>query len=394
MDALELVSRLIAGDVAIDGVSIRLRPTSTGRFETVLFESHPDFDRQQKRVPVLQVIGSETQMPVNRRDLDWELRSAVRPFDHVIELANDYSVTSTGDARSALEVVAFGSVEVDMSSGVVGNQATLGVISAIGFPREKISLGYRVMLQSQDRTHVVARSTIPPSAFSWTDQDGLQKGKAVIEVPNGAVVHCIAIFDGYAQHHYYIGDPENHPNQKRSVFELFDKDFKSLREVLVTPAGRGKGDAKAFEIAVSSVLWMLGFGVSNIGYSKKTSDAPDIIATTPFGNFFIVECTTGLLRAESKLQNLIARTVSIRLALEKSGTGRRALPIIITQRSRAEVMGDVGDAERNGVLVLSKDDFDRLLDRTLFVQNVEEAFVDAEAKVLEAMISHNGSAQA
>jgi hypothetical protein len=52
---------------------------------------------------------------------------------------------------------------------------------------------------------------------------------------------------------------------------------------------------------------MLGFNPVQLGLTGKTQDFADLILVTPNGHAAIVECTTGLLRADNKLPKLLAR---------------------------------------------------------------------------------------
>ena len=56
---------------------------------------------------------------------------------------------------------------------------------------------------------------------------------------------------------------------------------------------------------------MLGFSVVHLRSTTRMQDAADLLATTPSGHIAVIECTTGLLKAEDKLALLmIARTGS------------------------------------------------------------------------------------
>ena len=89
--------------------------------------------------------------------------------------------------------------------------------------------------------------------------------------------------------------------------------------------------ASDFETAVSWLLWALGFSVALFGTHSKTRDAFDVVATTPRGDFLVVECTLGLLRAEGKLSKLAARTANVRDSLAASNMKHlRVLPVIMT----------------------------------------------------------------
>ena len=121
------------------------------------------------------------------------------------------------------------------------------------------------------------------------------------------------------------------------------------------------------------LLWALGFSVASFGTHAKTRDAFDVIATTPRGDFLVVECTLGMLRAEGKLSRLAARTVNVRDSLSASNmTHLRVLPVIVTAMTGEQVAADAGPAAELGVLVITREDLDE-------VQNELVRFPDADS---------------
>ena len=55
---------------------------------------------------------------------------------------------------------------------------------------------------------------------------------------------------------------------------------------------------------MSWLFWMLGFSVLHLGATKRVQDGPDLVATTPTEHYVVVECTTGQVKGESKLERL------------------------------------------------------------------------------------------
>jgi len=135
---------------------------------------------------------------------------------------------------------------------------------------------------------------------------------------------------------------------------------------------------------------MLGFGVAHLGATTRTQDFADIILTTPTGNVAVVECTTGLLRADNKLPDLIHRTAAVRRQLDQSNNRHlRLLPVIVTTLTKEEVKADLEQAEKLGVLVLTKEELDRLVTGTLIPGNAEAMFEAAEQRVRDAQENLN-----
>jgi hypothetical protein len=144
--------------------------------------------------------------------------------------------------------------------------------------------------------------------------------KVVWLVQCAAVVNCVVSYEGIAQSHLWVGDPEKAQNPRRAAYETFDPKLENLKAAIANASVRGQ-DARQLEPAVAWLIWMLGFSVAHLGGTPKTRDAADLLAVTPAGHFAVIECTTGLLKAENKLGLLHARAAAVRQNLAASGNG-------------------------------------------------------------------------
>jgi hypothetical protein len=93
------------------------------------------------------------------------------------------------------------------------------------------------------------------------------------------------------------------------------------------------------ESVVAWLLWMLGFSVAHLN-TRRTRDAADLLVTSPAGHFAVVECTTGLLKAENKLSLLHERAEAVRRSLAVSNRSHLHLlpcnhPALLRLRPRA-----------------------------------------------------------
>jgi hypothetical protein len=210
--------------------------------------------------------------------------------------------------------------------------------------------------------------------MEWTQRDEHQYGRAEIDVPNAAVLHCFVSYSGIAQHFGWVADPATAQNPKRSVYYLFDNNLEILNDFLSKAAGRGR-DARDLESGVAWLLWMLGFSVAHLGGTDKTQDAVDLIATTPAGHFAVIECTTGLLKTENKLPLLVERAARVRRGVDASNNKHlRVLSVMVTSRTREEIKADVEQAEKLGVLVLSGENLKEAVDNTWVLPNAEQLY--------------------
>jgi hypothetical protein len=96
----------------------------------------------------------------------------------------------------------------------------------------------------------------------------------------------------------------------------------------------------------------------------------------------VVECTVGLLKDDDKLPKLHDRVQAVRRNLDTSSTRHvRVLPVIITAKLADEVRPDMEQAERLGIYVITREGIELLLDRTLFPQNAEQLYEEAERSI-------------
>jgi hypothetical protein len=104
-----------------------------------------------------------------------------------------------------------------------------------------------------------------------------------------------------------------------------------------------------------------------------------LIAATPSGNLVVIECTTGILKEDSKLPHLFQRAGKVRQSLAACGHQHlRVLPIIVTTKTRDEVKSEVDQAHKNGALVATIEDFHQMIDRTFLYPNAERLFTETE----------------
>jgi hypothetical protein len=185
-------------------------------------------------------------------------------------------------------------------------------------------------------------------------------GSAELDVAEGAILHCFASYDGLAQHFGWLADQSTTQNARRAAYEAFDPRLETLKSII--PGGHVRGrDARELESVVAWIFWMLGFSVVHLGSATTMQDAADLLATTPSGHIAVIECTTGLLKAENKLALLHARSQAVRRALDASGARHlRSLTVMVTSQPRSDVEVDMEPAERLGIMVMTREDLDQL----------------------------------
>ena len=345
---------------------------------------HPEGLASGNRLSVLTIYGDKLNSWIPQPDTDWLLKSADTPYDSLNEVKLEYGLGGQKEHRSIVEIIAGTTIEIFQGSEIKKGVATLGVWLVKSLNKHEAKIGYRVL----DKGQVITRSSIHGSHLDWTEDDRAYIGTKSIEVPPGAIVQCIASYRNKAHHILWRADPVIFQNSRAAALSLVDPNQTTLKGCLFPdPPAKGKA-ADDFEIGISWLLWVLGFSPVIFGTHPKTKDGLDIVSTTPKGDFVVVECTLGLLRAESKLSKLGARVIQLRNSLDASNLKQtQILPIIATALPREQIEVDINSAEENGILVLAKQDIESLFNILLWLPNPENLFEKGIAKVAENKLS-------
>jgi hypothetical protein len=130
---------------------------------------------------------------------------------------------------------------------------------------------------------------------------------------------------------------------------------------------------------------MLGFAPVQIDVGGKTQGAVDLLVCAPNNTFILLECTTGVLKAEGKLANLVARTERVRRLFRDNGHNSLVLPAMVSPLTIAELAADLSAAAEHGIAVISKERLDELTRRSeqpsdaVAILRQIEGFVPAKA---------------
>jgi hypothetical protein len=383
-DPRKVVDQLLSGQLSTPHGALSFPASDAGNYGASYIPFHPDALQTQRRISVLQLFGGQPSL-IRQPDLDWEIKASDTPYDGLQELMFEYLLGPLNSTPINVEIAAFNVVEVDtVNSTVEGNKAIIRVLATEGVDTNKLKIGYRINNQGR----VSVRSTIVSSEVKWSSRDGAQHGEAVIKVPAAAVVNSVVSYNGIAQHHWWFSEPATSQNARRAVYETFDAKLEALKDIFAKAQGRNP-EARQLEAAIAWLLWMLGFSVAHLGGTPKTQDAADLIATTPGGHFAVIECTTGLLKAENKLSLLHDRTESVRRSLTASNQAYlRVIPVIVTSKTSDEVKPDMEQAERLGILVITRESFEQVINRTLVLPNADRLYEESERSIRAALAKH------
>jgi hypothetical protein len=283
--------------------------------------------------------------------------------------------------------VAYNVAAIDgQRSKLSGTDAEIHVLLSEGLSKDQLTLGYGIYVPGK----VTKRAVVSGEKMRWTKETDLLRGQIKFQAEKTAVLNCTVSYDGIAQSHLWVSDPERVQNSRRAVYEAFDPKLENLKGILAAAQGRGH-EARELESVVAWLLWMLGFSVAHLGGTRRTRDAADLIVTTPEGHFAVIECTTGLLKAENKLSLLHDRTEAVRRSLgETNNTDQRVLPVMVTSKLTSEIKPDVEAAERLGISIVAREQLESAINRTLIQPNADQIYAEAEQAMNAALAKYQG----
>lgn len=381
----KFIQQLGTGKIQTPHGEFLFPPNSSNAHGIVYNPFHEVGLQGQRRLGMLSILGAESRMYINalQPHLDWEARAAEAPYDGIQEILTEFQ-PGVLQGVNRVDIAVLDLAAIDFRSIVEGEIATLIVRTVANAELDKVSVGYRIL----DQGRVVKRSTLVGSDFEWKNVDDVQLGTATIAVPKAGVVHAFAKYDSIVYHHYYFGDPTSFQNPRRAAYEAFDPKLEVLYEILSKTQGP-KRDSREFEAAMPWLFWMLGFAPAYVGGPPRMREAADFTMATPNGHLAVVECTIGILKDDSKLSKLHDRTEAVRHNLDATSIRHvRVLPVIIAAKSRIEITPDLEQAEKLGIHVITREDIDALIERTLFPQNADQIFEQAEHAVAAALAKY------
>jgi hypothetical protein len=384
---LRFIRDAMSGSIKTPNNEILFPSEAGGRYDISYLPLDNDGVKSQRRERRLNIRGQRRHLESNQ-EIDWELRASIPPFNGIRDLCEQFSVGPlTGDS-SNIEVIAPNITAISEKSRVQETDVEIEVELALGLSPKLCSVSIRMLEQLK----VSQRHAYSGDEITWTSTDSIQLGKIQLQVPTGAVLDCTACYAGTAYSYRWLGDPKLSENPRRAAIEPFDPGLEGLKEMLGRLQGKGQR-TREFEVAISRLLWLLGFAPSHLGMTAQTEEAPDVIAFTPSGNALIVECTTALLKSD-KISLLLERTNTLRRSLAASNHSyARVLPVIVTNKSRESLATDLAEARRRGVVAITRDDLSALITHAEFSPDPEKLFQRGEDH-LRKSVWENDTSQA
>lgn len=378
-DLRSFIQQILSGVVQVHDLNLYFQKPDNGRYNTYHNRFHELGLQDQRRINVLSITASGSWNYLNQPSLDWELMASDTPYNSLNELVSEYSLgpITNYNNNCSVEIIAFNILEIIRTSSIENNKAQVTLSLHHKLEKNNAALGYTILKHGK----TVKREKLLGEGLIWETDGSNLSAMVEIDVNDGELIHCIAIYSGVTQHHYWIADSTKTINPRFAAFETFDDDLRILYEVLNDQTR--KKNARDLESAVSWLFWLMGFSPVQIDLPRM-QDAPDLIVSTPQGNFAIIECTTGLLKADNKLPNLHSRAQAVVNSLEKSSLNYfKVLPIIVTTKKLKDIEPEIEQAQRHGILVLTREDLIEQAEklRYRYLADADQTFYEAIKQV-------------
>lgn len=383
----EFTEMLLSGSLCIDGEDVLFLQREGGKYDFYHHAFHQAGLKNQHRLNILTIRGSYTSL--QQPFLDWELMSAQVPFAGLQDVANEYGVGLITEDAANVEFIAFHVTAISDESTIDNGKAKIIVNAALNMHPDKVAVGYHIHQQQK----IIKRGYVDGLSIEWKTIDGVQKGMFKLDVPQDGVLHCFASYDGIMQQHYWVLDPSKILNPRRAAYEAFDQNLELLKQAI--DCANPKQRAHQFEAAVACLFWMSGFAIAPIDNISNIQEVSDIIATSPEGHYAVVECTTGLLKENSKLPKLHDRALAVRKHLQAKGHYVfNILPILVTSKSREDISPELEQAERHGILVMAREDLSAAIEQLFTYPDPNRMYNDAIQAVRLAQAKYHEQIQA
>lgn len=322
----------------------------------------------------LQVSGSRITPPSITESLaiDQGLRRAATPFDGISDLCGwlQLSDSRVSGQSPAINLRVSPPVAAMLNeSALKSNRLSLILHAHQKFETSRIELSVRELpgLNIQTRRQV-------GSFIKWGQvKNGRRIGKLNLKLTNAASILAMLTAGNRTVMRGWLNDTSKSANARHVAMQLYDKDLKRLRQVVLEPT-----DPNLFEKGVAALLFLLGF---SSGMPIET-DAPDVIVTTPNGKLALIECTLKTADFQNKIGKLVDRRTSLVRALEASGHNIRVDAFLVCALPKDQVASEDRLLTQYKVSLLTREDLLAGIEQARVPRSPDEMLDQSAAKLM------------
>lgn len=283
-----------------------------------------------------------------------QLRCADIPFDGIADVCQNLALPNPSvSTEPQIDIFVHSPAElVGDGCTFVDDELSLKVQAFNTLDPKKITLGLRWSLVPFDRQQV-------GDAIEWSAGTGiLREGRfsAQREKSDGALV--MLSVGGHPVRRQWVLGSHVAKTVRAGTIQAFDPEWKRLRKSLLG----NSSDSKAFERAIATLAFLLGFQVA----PYTDSEAPDLALFSESGRVILVECTLKTSDVQSKMGKLVDRRVAATAHLSRIGAPAQINCLLVCASTREQVLVDDEELKKASVHLITHENLDNLLLRIRF----------------------------
>jgi hypothetical protein len=316
----------------------------------------------------LNVIGDrndEASLLINK-GVDHALRKADIPFDGLGDLCSwlefDRSAVLGGSAVINIRVappVLLEFSECSLKEGTL----TVALQAHSKFDVRRLSLAARNFPGKPAESRRQLGSKVEWGASS----NGVKKGGFSIPLPEADRALVMLIVGDITAQRQWLADPKKTVNIRLLGTQFYDGNLKQLRQALLAVS-----DGKKFELAVASLLFILGFAPA----VQIELDAPDLIVASPLGRLLVVECTTRIADFQAKLGKLVDRRRALTAALESTQHIGPVHAFLVCALPRDQIAANQQELVQRQIVLFCREEIEEALLRTNMTTDPDAALLE------------------
>jgi hypothetical protein len=288
-------------------------------------------------------------------EVEHYLRTANPPFDGITDLTRwlGFDDVSPSSLLPTAEIRVKPPVDCILHrTSLLGDELS---ISLIAHPKVNLE-ALHVAVRATPGIFPTGRKQIS-SEVCWTLEEGnsTMEGSVKIKLENSDSALLMISLGGKTVRRQWFLDPVKSRNSRAFATKIFDGDFKQAKRALFDD----HKDSSRFEVAVSSLLYMLGCASA----VQLETDSPDIIASTPAGRMLLIECTMRVSDFHAKLGKLVDRRNSLEKVMANNGHYVKLHSLLVCRVPRDQINFDETELKRHKVLLVSLENLENIFNR-------------------------------
>jgi len=358
---LAIVRKALDGTITVNGQDLTLPKDVSYQYQS------PGMDQNTWFMPLaLQVHGSAPSATIDLSSIDTALRAATPPFDGTEDL-RAWLGMRLPDAGS-LSTIAFAinppvDIRVDHSS-LSGGVLRLVLHAHPNADRSQVSVAVRAV----PGDGLLGRVQVADKIVWGGVTEGRIEGRAEVTLPNATGALAMLLIGAATVRRNWFLDPAKAPNHRFAAVQQFDTDLRMLKRGLFEDT-----DSTRFEIAVASLLFLLGFSPA----VQLETNSPDVIVATPVGRLVLIECTTRIADVPAKIGKLVDRREALLRTLRGNNQATEVVAALVCRLPRDQIAAQVETIKGMRIVLAAAEDITDGLNRARLPVDPEDILTQA-----------------